>query len=161
MARKVAARFAGSLRGKTVGVLGLSFKPNTDDMREAPSLALIIALQDMGARIRAYDPAAIEQAKAVLSDVDYCSDAYECADGADALVIATEWEQFRALDLGRLKDLMACPVVVDLRNIYRSEEMAQHGFAYTRIGAPPKAPTAPSEALLGRLIGRPALTDVE
>jgi UDPglucose 6-dehydrogenase len=152
MARKVAAQFAGSLRGKAVAVLGLSFKPNTDDMREAPSLALITALQDMGARVRAYDPAAMEQAKTLLGDVDYCEDAYECADGADALVIATEWEQFRALDLGRLKDSMACPVVVDLRNIYRPEEMAQHGFAYTRIGSPPSAPAAPSEATLARLI---------
>jgi UDPglucose 6-dehydrogenase len=156
MARKVAARFAGSLRGKTVAVLGLSFKPNTDDVREAPSLALITALQDMGARVRAYDPAAIEQAKTVLDDVCYCTDAYACADGADALVIATEWEQFRALDLGRLKDSMACPVVVDLRNIYRPEEMAQRGFAYTRIGSPPSAPAAPSEAALARLIQRAA-----
>src|SRR5580698_1666353 len=122
MARKVAAQFAGSLRGKAVAVLGLSFKPNTDDMREAPSLALITGLQDMGARVRAYDPVAMEQAKTVLDDVVYCTDAYACADGADALVIATEWEQFRALDLGRLKDSMACPVVVDLRNIYRPEE---------------------------------------
>ena len=156
MARKVAARFAGNLRGKTVAVLGLSFKPNTDDMREAPSLALITALQDMGAQVRAYDPAAMDQAKMVLHDVGYCTDAYECADGADALVIATEWEQFRALDLGRLKDSMACPVVVDLRNIYRSEEMAQHGFAYTRIGSPPSTPAAPSEATLARLIQRAA-----
>ena len=156
MARKVAAHFAGNLRGKTVAVLGLSFKPNTDDMREAPSLALITALQDMGAQVRAYDPAAMDQAKMVLDDVGYCTDAYECADGADALVIATEWEQFRALDLGRLKDSMACPVVVDLRNIYRSEEMAQHGFAYTRIGSPPSTPAAPSEATLARLIQRAA-----
>jgi UDPglucose 6-dehydrogenase len=154
MARKVAARFAGSLRGRTVAVLGLSFKPNTDDMREAPAVALITALQDMGARVRAYDPAAMEQSKTVLTDVAYCTDAYECADGADALVIATEWEQFRALDLRRLKDLMACPVVVDLRNIYRPEELAQHGFAYTRIGSPPSPQAVPSEAVLGRLIQR-------
>ena len=154
MARKVAARFAGNLRGKTVAVLGLSFKPNTDDMREAPAIALITALQDMGARVRAYDPAAMGQAKTVLAEVAYCSDAYECADGADALVIATEWEQFRALDLGRLKDLMACPVVVDLRNIYRPEELSEHGFAYTRIGSAASAQAAPSEAALGRLIQR-------
>ena len=157
MARKVAAQFAGSLRGKTVAVLGLSYKPNTDDIREAPSLALITGLQDMGARVRAYDPVAMEQAKTVLDDVDYCTDAYACADGADALVIATEWEQFRALDLGRLRDSMACPVVVDLRNIYRPEEMAQHGFTYSRIGSPPSSPEAPSEAALARLIQRAAV----
>jgi UDPglucose 6-dehydrogenase len=156
MARKVAARFAGSLRGRTVAVLGLSFKPNTDDMREAPAVALITALQDMGVCVRAYDPAAMEQAKTILTDVAYCTDPYACADGADALVIATEWEQFRALDLRRLKDLMACPVVVDLRNIYRPEELAEHGFAYTRIGSPPPTQAVPSKAALGRLIQRAA-----
>jgi UDPglucose 6-dehydrogenase len=154
MVRKVAARFDGSLRDRKVAVLGLSFKPNTDDMREAPAVALIIALQDMGARVRAYDPAAIEQAKTVLTDVAYCTDAYECADGADALVIATEWEQFRALDLRRLKELMANPVIVDLRNIYRPEEMTKYGFSYTRIGSPSGAQTIPGEAILGRLFQR-------
>ena len=109
MARKVAGIFAGVLRGKTVAVLGLTFKPNTDDMREAPSLSLIRALQDMGANVRAFDPAGMEQAKSVLEDVAFCEDAYTCAENADALVIATEWEQFRALDLDRLRDLMACP----------------------------------------------------
>ena len=109
----------GSLRGKTVAVLGLTFKPNTDDMRDAPSIPLITALQDMGAKVRAYDPVGMEQAKKVLPDVTYCDDAYECAQGADALVIVTEWEQFRALDLDRLKTGDgAKPVVVDLRNIY-------------------------------------------
>jgi len=117
-----------------VAVLGLAFKPNTDDMREAPSLALITALQDMGARVRAYDPAAIEQAKSLLSNITYGNDAYDCVDGADALVIATEWEQFRALDLRRLKELMASPVVIDLRNIYRPDEMKQLGFAYACVG---------------------------
>jgi UDPglucose 6-dehydrogenase len=134
MARKVSAMFGGTLRGKTVAVLGLTFKPNTDDMREAPSLALITALLDMGAKVRVFDPAGMDQAKAVLKEVAYCESAYECADGADALVIATEWEQFRALDLERLRDLMACPVIVDLRNIYRPEDMSRHGFAYACIG---------------------------
>ena len=119
MARKVSTIFSGALRGKTVAVLGLTFKPNTDDMREAPSLALITALQDMGAWVRAFDPVGMNQAQAFLKNVTYCDDAYDCAEAADALVIATEWEQFRALDLERLRDLMACPVVVDLRNIYR------------------------------------------
>ena len=120
MARKVSAMFGGALRDRTIAVLGLSFKPNTDDMREAPSVALITALQDMGALVRVFDPASMEQARAELSNVSYGESAYDCADGADALVIATEWEQFRALDLERLHDLMACPVIVDLRNIYRA-----------------------------------------
>jgi UDPglucose 6-dehydrogenase len=140
MARKVSGMFAGALRGKTVGVLGLTFKPNTDDMREAPSLALITALQDMGARIRVFDPAGMDQAQSLLRDVVYCESAYACAEDADALVIATEWEQFRALELVRLRDLMACPVVVDLRNIYRPEDMYRHGFAYASVGRPLVAP---------------------
>ena len=137
MARKVSAVFAGVLRGKTVAVLGLTFKPNTDDMREAPSIPLITALQDMGARVRAYDPVGMEQAKQILSDVVYCRGPYDCVEGADAAVIVTEWEQFRALDLGRVSDLMACPVIVDLRNVYRPEDMKQHGFAYTCVGRAP------------------------
>jgi UDPglucose 6-dehydrogenase len=136
MAGKVSAMFSGALRGKTVAVLGLTFKPNTDDMREAPSIALITALQDMGASIRAFDPAGMQQAATVLKGVIYCEDAYECVDGADAAVIATEWEQFRALDLERVRDLMSCPVVVDLRNVYRSEEMKRYGFAYAGVGKP-------------------------
>ncbi len=115
-------------------MLGLTFKPNTDDMREAPSLALITALQDMGARVRAFDPAGMNQARSVLTRRDLLRDAYDCAEAADALVIATEWEQFRALDLERLRDLMACPVVVDLRNVYRPEEMHRHGFFYSCVG---------------------------
>jgi UDPglucose 6-dehydrogenase len=134
MARKVSAMFSGALRGKTIAVLGLTFKPNTDDMREAPSLALITALQDMGARVRAFDPAGMAQARPLLEDVTYCANAYDCAEAADALVIATEWEQFRALDLARLRDLMACPIVIDLRNIYRPEDMQAHGFAYSCVG---------------------------
>jgi len=134
LARKVSNAFGGTLRGKTVAVLGLTFKPNTDDMREAPSIALITALQDMGANIRAYDPEGMQQAKAVLQDVTYFNDPYDCADEVDALVIATEWEQFRALDLERLKEIMACPVIVDLRNIYRPAEMAKLGFIYESIG---------------------------
>jgi UDPglucose 6-dehydrogenase len=134
LARKVSALFGGSLRGKHVGVLGLTFKPNTDDMREAPSIGLITALQDMGADIRAYDPEGMEQARSVLQDVTYSNDPYECATGVDALVIATEWEQFRALDLPRLKQIMASPVIVDLRNVYRPSEMEKLGFVYESIG---------------------------
>jgi UDPglucose 6-dehydrogenase len=134
MARKVASVFGGSLRGKTVGLLGLTFKPNTDDMRESPSIPLITALQDLGATIKAYDPEGMEQARSELSDVIYCDGPYSCAEGADALVIVTEWEQFRALDLPRLKREMACPVIVDLRNVYQPEEVIGHGFRYESVG---------------------------
>jgi UDPglucose 6-dehydrogenase len=136
MARKVSAAFSGSLRGKTIAVLGLTFKPNTDDMREAPSIPLITALQDMGALVRAFDPVGMEQAKAILPDIAYCDGPYSCADGADGVVIVTEWEQFRALDFNRMKQRMACPVLVDLRNIYSSGEIESHGFLYVGIGRP-------------------------
>jgi UDPglucose 6-dehydrogenase len=137
MARKVSSVFGGVLRGKTIAILGLTFKPNTDDVREAPSVALITALQDMGARVRAYDPVGMEQAKQILADVTYCQDPYDCVEEADAVVIITEWEQFRALDLERVRDLMACPVMVDLRNVYRPEEVKKYGFAYTSVGRLP------------------------
>jgi len=117
-------------------VLGLTFKPNTDDMREAPSISVITALQDLGAKVQAYDPVGTEQARNVLSDVTYCDSAYSCAERADALVIVTEWEQFRALDLDRLLRVMARPVVIDLRNIYRPEEMIRRGFSYQSVGRP-------------------------
>jgi UDPglucose 6-dehydrogenase len=137
MAKKVSAALGGDLRGKTVAVLGLTFKPNTDDMREAPSLPLITALRDMGATVRAYDPAGMEQARPLLGgDVTYCKDAYDCAAGASALVIVTEWEQFRALDFARLRQVMDRPVLVDLRNVYRAADVAAHGFTYESVGRP-------------------------
>ena len=136
MARKVTAALGSSLRGKTIAVLGLTFKPNTDDMRDAPSIPLITALQDMGANVRAYDPIGMEQAKQVLSGVTYSDGPYECAEQADALVFVTEWEQFRALDLDLLKKSMKAPVIIDLRNIYRPDEMAQRGFTYESVGRP-------------------------
>jgi UDPglucose 6-dehydrogenase len=134
MARKVAALFGGNLRSKTIAVLGLTFKPNTDDMREAPSIPLIAALQDMGATVRAFDPVGMELARTEMPDIQYSADPYECAYGADALVIVTEWEQFRALDLDRLKREMARPVVVDLRNVYDPNELTERGFLYQSIG---------------------------
>jgi len=134
MARKVSAALNGDVRGKTVAVLGLTFKPNTDDMREAPSIPLIAALQDMGAKVRAYDPVGMEQAKSVIGNVTFCDDAYSCAKGAAALVIVTEWEQFRALDFDRLKTVMAQPVLVDLRNVYQPDEMSRRGFVYEGVG---------------------------
>jgi len=134
MARKVVAALDGSVRGKTVAVLGLTFKPNTDDTRDSPAIPLITALQDLGATVRAYDPAGMEQAKPQLPNIHYCNSAYTAAEGAHAVVIATEWEQFRALDLARLKSTMAQAVIVDLRNIYRADEMARAKFRYVGIG---------------------------
>ena len=136
MARKVCNAAGGSLRGKTVAVLGLTFKPDTDDMREAPSIPLVIGLLDMGAKVRAHDPVGMEQARHELPDIEYCDDPYLCARGADVLVLVTEWVQFRALDLERLKGEMAHPIVVDLRNIYRPEDMAALGFSYESVGRP-------------------------
>ena len=134
MARKVLAAAGGNLRGKTVAVLGLTFKPNTDDMRDSPSIPLITALQDMGAQVRAYDPEGMEQARDVLSNVTYTDSAYDCAGGADVTVIVTEWEQFRALDLDALGAAMNKRVMVDLRNIYPPEDVAKYGFSYSGIG---------------------------
>jgi UDPglucose 6-dehydrogenase len=139
MARKVAAALGGRVRGSCVAILGLTFKPNTDDIRNAPSIVLITALQDLGAKIRAYDPVGMEQAKKVLSGVTYCDSTYACAEGADALVIVTEWDQFRALDFEQLKGVMAQPVLVDLRNVYPPDEPLRHGFTYDSIGRPPRS----------------------
>jgi UDPglucose 6-dehydrogenase len=136
MVRKVRAACGGSVRGRTVAILGLAFKPNTDDLREAPALSIVTALQDAGARVRAYDPEGMEQARRYLDDVDYAEDPYACAAGADALVIVTEWDAFRALDLERIRTVMREPVLVDLRNIYPPEEAARHGFTYASVGRP-------------------------
>jgi UDPglucose 6-dehydrogenase len=140
MARKVILACGGSVRGKTIAILGLTFKPNTDDMRDAPALSIITGLQDGGATIRAYDPEGMEAAKPLLSDVAYASDAYDCACGADAVVIVTEWNAFRALDFDRLRLTMNAPVMVDLRNVYKAEDVRKRGFAYTGIGQPRRAP---------------------
>jgi UDPglucose 6-dehydrogenase len=134
MARKVATGLDGVVRNKTIAILGLTFKPNTDDLRDSPSIPLITALQDMGANIRAYDPAGMEQARQVLRDVVYASDPYACAEGANAVVIVTEWEQFRALDFARLARIMAETVLIDLRNVYRSEQAIAAGFRYESVG---------------------------
>ena len=136
MARKVVQACGGSVRGKTVAVLGLTFKPNTDDMRDAPSLSIITGLQDAGARVRAYDPEGMEAAKPLLGEVAYARDAYDCAEGADALVIVTEWNAFRALDLARLGQAMAGRVLVDLRNVYDQASVQRHGFRYVSVGRP-------------------------
>lgn len=134
MARKVVVALGGKMRRKTIAVLGLTFKPNTDDMRDAPSLSIISALQDSGARIRAFDPVGMEHAKLLTNNVIYAEDAYSCVEGADAVVIVTEWDQFRALDLDRMEMLMRHPVMVDLRNIYNPADAIKHGFSYTGVG---------------------------
>lgn len=136
MARKVIAACGGTIRGHTIAVLGLTFKPNTDDMRDAPSITLITALRDAGANVRAFDPEGMKQAQSVIASVEYADDAYACIEGADALVIVTEWESFRALDLDRVKSLLKKPIVVDLRNVYRLEDMERRGFTYISIGRP-------------------------
>src|SRR5262252_4974366 len=137
MARKVSSAAGGNLRGKTVAVLGLTFKPDTDDMRESPSIPLVTGLLDMGAKVRAHDPVGMEQARKELPQIEYVDDPYACVEGADAMVVVTEWVQYRTLDLERLKQEMAHPVVIDLRNVYRPEDMAAHGFVYESIGRPP------------------------
>jgi UDPglucose 6-dehydrogenase len=134
MADKIIEACGGSVDGKTIAVLGLTFKPNTDDMREAPSLSIIPALQEAGARVRAYDPAGMDEAATLLSDVEFCSDAYHTLEGADVLAIITEWNEFRALDMERVKQLLNQPILVDLRNIYAREEHLRAGFEYYCVG---------------------------
>lgn len=136
MAKKVIAACGGTVRGKSVALLGLAFKPNTDDMRDAPSLAIAQALQDAGAQLRAYDPEAMPMARPMLPNVEFCADAYDCATGAEALVIVTEWDMFRALDFRRLGELMAARTIVDLRNVYSGADVRRRGFSYVGVGAP-------------------------
>ena len=134
MARKIISAMGGDVRGQTVAILGLTFKPNTDDMREAPSLSIVQALLDAGALVRAYDPEGMEQAKLLMPDVTFCRNPYEAAKDAAAIALVTEWDQFRALDFKRLKKAVATPLLVDLRNVYRPEEVSRHGFTIVGIG---------------------------
>ena len=134
MVERIVTACGGSVAGKTLAVLGLTFKPNTDDMREAPSLVILPALAQQGAKVRAYDPAGMEEASKLIPDMTCVSDPYACMDGADALIILTEWDQFRALDLARVKKALRSPVVVDLRNIYKPADMTERGFHYTSVG---------------------------
>ena len=136
MAERVIAACGGSVAGKTIALLGLTFKPNTDDMRDSPSLDIVPALQEAGAKVRAFDPAGMEEAKKLLANVEHCDGPYHTIDGADALVLLTEWDEFRALDFKRVRELMKAPVFVDLRNVYRAAHMAEQGFQYTSIGRP-------------------------
>jgi UDPglucose 6-dehydrogenase len=134
MAGKVLEACGGSVAGKKIALLGLAFKPNTDDMRDAPSIDIVAALEAAGAHIAAYDPESMAQARPLMDKVTFCRDPYECVEGAQALVIVTEWDAFRALDMKRVKAALAAPVVVDLRNIYRPEEMRRQGFTYVSVG---------------------------
>jgi len=134
MADKIAAACGGNLAGKSLAVLGLTFKPNTDDMRDAPSLEILPRLIAAGARIRAFDPEGMAEAMRLMPEPVYCQDAYQTMEGADALILLTEWNEFRGLDLGRVKDLLASPLVIDLRNIYQPQEMAAAGLTYFSIG---------------------------
>jgi len=136
MAQRVITAMGGSVKGKTIGVLGLAFKPNTDDMRDAPSLDIIPALQAAGARIRAYDPESMHEASKLLTEVEFAEGPFQALEGADAMVLITEWDQFRALDLDRVKKLLKSPVVVDLRNVYQPADMARRGFTYVSVGRP-------------------------
>jgi UDPglucose 6-dehydrogenase len=124
----------GNLKGKTIGILGLSFKPNTNDIRESSSIAIVQGLLAMGAKVKAFDPGAMEETKAVLPEIEYGKDAYDVAKGVDALVLATEWNQFRRLDLQRIKGLLKSPIFIDLRNVYDPDQMRQLGFTYCGVG---------------------------
>ena len=134
-AEKVEEAVEGELRGRTIAVLGLSFKPGTDDIRESPAIDLVRSLAGRGARVRAYDPVSMKNAREVLPDtVDYCEDAYDAARGADVLVLATEWNEFRVLDLDRLRQTLAAPVIVDLRNVWDPSKVKEQGFTYYGVG---------------------------
>jgi UDPglucose 6-dehydrogenase len=134
MGEKVIAACGGSVEGKTIALLGLAFKPNTDDMRDAPSIDIVSVLESKGAKVRAFDPESMDQARPLMKNVAFCNEPYECVQGAHALVIVTEWDAFRALDMKRIKGALAAPVIVDLRNIYRPEEMRRMGFTYASVG---------------------------
>jgi UDPglucose 6-dehydrogenase len=134
MGRKVIQALGGQGHGKTVALLGLTFKANTDDMRDSPALAIVRALQDAGAKVRAYDPEGMEQAAQLLEDVTYCDDAYQAMEGADAAVIVTEWDAFRALDFERAGRLLRAPLLIDLRNLYDRAEIERQGFRYWAVG---------------------------
>jgi UDPglucose 6-dehydrogenase len=150
MAERVVAALGGSVKDKTVACLGLTFKPNTDDMRDSPSLAIVPALIEAGATVRAFDPEGTNEARKLLSGVNFCANAYEAMEGAHALVIITEWNEFRALDLARVRSLLKTPTIVDLRNIYKPADMAEAGFFYFSIGRDPAEPRRPAARAAGR-----------
>ncbi len=146
MADKIIVACGGDVKGKTIAMLGLTFKPNTDDMRDAPSLAIVPVLEAAGAKVRAFDPEGMHEAEKLLPNVKYCKNAYEAMEGADALALVTEWNEFRALDLDRVKSLLKQPVLVDLRNVYRPGDMVAAGFKYVCIGRPVPKGKSPAKA---------------
>ena len=140
MVDKIAATYGGSVAGKAIAVLGVTFKPNTDDVRESPGLVILPGLMERGATVRAFDPAGMDEARRVLDDVVWCRDSYEAMAGANALIILTECNEFRALDLERVRSALKTPLIVDLRNIYDPAEVAAAGFRYASVGRPPAGP---------------------
>src|SRR4051812_6763820 len=148
MADRIAEACGGDIYGKRLAVLGLTFKPNTDDMRDSPSLSILPVLHEAGATIRAFDPEGMDEAKKLMPEFEYCTDAYAAMQGADALVLLTEWNEFRGLDLDRVKTLLRQPVVIDLRNIYKPDDMAASGIAYHSVGRPSGEPIANKPANL-------------
>ncbi|HVA14426.1 MAG TPA: nucleotide sugar dehydrogenase, partial [Stellaceae bacterium] len=145
MAQRVIHACGGSVAGKTLAILGVTFKPNTDDMRDSPSLVIVPMLQQAGATVRAFDPEGMKEAAKLMGNVVFCVNAYEAMAGADALVIVTEWNEFRALDLSRVKSLLRTPTVIDLRNIYAPADMSAAGFYYVSVGRVPVEPSATRE----------------
>jgi UDPglucose 6-dehydrogenase len=148
MVRKIRRALGGSEAGKTIAVLGLTFKPNTDDMRESPSLTILPALIEKGATIRAHDPQGMKEAQKLLPDIIYCSSPYEACEGSDCVVLMTEWREYRALDLQRLKELLREPIFIDLRNVYRRKQMEEAGFVYYSVGRKPVIPVSGREFCL-------------
>jgi UDPglucose 6-dehydrogenase len=165
MALKIIDACGGSVRDKVIAVLGLTFKPNTDDMRDAPSVTILTALQDRGALIRAYDPQGMEAAAGIIDGISFTTSPYDCAEGADAIVVLTEWDEFRALDHARIQATMRTPIFMDLRNVYRPEDMRTKGYRYFAVGrghsvcSPEQAigersiKSVPAERLIGVLDG--------
>ena len=146
MAEKIIKACGGDVKGKTIAILGVTFKPNTDDMRDSPSIEIVAGLQAAGAMVRAYDPEGMEEARKFMDGVQWCEGAYDAMTDADAVAIVTEWNQFRALDMKRMKTVLKAPVMVDLRNIYDPDDMAEAGFSYTSIGRAPVAPETAGDA---------------
>jgi len=156
MVQKIVAACGGAVAGKRLAVLGLTFKPNTDDMRDAPSLVILPALAAAGAEIRAFDPEGMDEAKKLLPGLFYCADPYEAIEAADALILLTEWNAFRALDLARIRSLLRTPLVIDLRNIYEPQQMVEAGLDYVSVGRPAlrQAQDGPARPALDVIPGR-------
>jgi len=148
MADRIVGACGGDVAGKTLAILGLTFKPNTDDMRDSPSLSILPVLHESGATVRVFDPEGMDEAKKLMPDLAYCDDAYATMEGADAVILVTEWNEFRGLDLERVKSLLRQPLIIDLRNVYQPEDMAKAGFVYHSVGRPTRG--RPAEPVAGK-----------